>query len=227
MRDTPKHVAIILDGNRRWARKRGLAASQGHYYGLYKGLWPVVLDAPNQGISHLTVWGFSTENWNRSPEEIDYLFKIFQRGITNRINQLNHANIRVKFIGQVDRFPEALQAKMREASERTEDNTGMVFTMALSYGGRAELVAAAKKLAAQGPAAVTEKAFAKALYDPELPDVDLLIRTSGQQRLSGFMPWQLNYAELYFTEKLWPDFRPEDLAEAIKEFTGRQRRFGH
>lgn len=223
----PNHVAIILDGNRRWAKRRGLPAMRGHYYGLYQALWPVVLDAPKQGIRNLTVWGFSTENWNRDPKEIEFLFKLFERGIRNRINQLNHAGIRIQVIGQVERFPERLQEIIAEATERTQDNAAMTFTMALSYGGRSELVAAAKKLSGKKPHQVTEQSFAKALYDPNLPDVDLIIRTSGERRLSGFMPWQGTYAELYFTDTLWPDFRPDDLAAALQDFASRQRRYGH
>lgn len=222
----PNHVAIILDGNRRWAKLRGLPAVKGHYHGAYKALWPTVLAAPDQGIKYLTVWAFSTENWSRKQNELDYLFKLFERGIRNRINELNHAGIRIKTIGQLDRFPKSVQQTITEAAERTAGNTKMTFTLALSYGGRAELVAAAKKLAGKRPSQITEAAFTKALYDPDLPNVDLLIRTSGERRLSGFMPWQLNYAELYFTDKLWPDFRPEDLAAALTEFAGRQRRFG-
>lgn len=222
----PKHVAMILDGNRRWAKLRGLPPMRGHYYGLYKALWPVVLAAPKYEVQYLTAWAFSTETWQRKSEEIEYLFKLFERGIRNKINTLNHANIRIKMIGELDRFPPAVQRAIQEAIERTKDNTGMTFTLALSYGGRHELVAAAKKLAGRNPSDVTEASFAAALYDPELPDVDLLIRTSGERRLSGFMPWQLHYAELYFTDKLWPDFRPDDLAEALKDFAGRQRRFG-
>ena len=224
--DTAKHVAIILDGNRRWAKLRGLPAAKGHWHGLYKALWPVVLDAPNQGVEYLTTWAFSTENWNRKQTELDYLFKLFERGIRNRINELNHAGIRIKTIGQLDRFPAPVRRTIAEAIERTADNRGMTFTLALSYGGRAELIAAARKLVGQKPSEVTEQSFSQALYDPDMPDVDLLIRTSGEQRLSGFMPWQLNYAELYFTDKMWPDFRPEDLAAALKDFAGRQRRFG-
>ena len=220
------HVAIILDGNRRWAKLRGLPAFKGHYYGLYKALWPVVLAAPEQRIKFLTVWGFSTENWNRKAEELDYLFKLFERGIRNRVNQLAQANIRIKTIGETNRFPEKLQRVIAEAIERTAENTGMVFTLALSYGGRHELVSAAKQLADGEASAVNEQSFGAALYDPELPDVDLLIRTSGERRLSGFLPWQAHYAELYFTDKLWPDFRPDDLAEALKDFAGRGRRFG-
>lgn len=222
----PEHVALILDGNRRWAKLRGLPAMKGHYYGLYKALWPVVLSAPEQNIKYLTAWAFSTENWNRKEEEINYLFKLFERGVRNRINELNHAGIRIKTIGQIDRFPRSVQDTIAMAAERTKDNTTMTFTLALSYGGRTELIEAAKKLAGSKPSEITEEAFAKALYDPDLPDVDLLIRTSGEQRLSGFMPWQLNYAELLFSDKMWPDFRPEDLAAAVQEFAGRQRRFG-
>ncbi len=224
--NTPDHVAIILDGNRRWAKLRGLPPIKGHHYGLYRALWPIVLDAPSKGIKYLTMWGFSTENWNREPKEIEYLFKLFERGIRNKINELNHANIRVRSIGQTDRFPKSLQDIIHLAIERTKDNTGMTLTMALSYGGRAELINAAKQLVGQTPAAVTEEVFARSLYDPALPDVDLLIRPGGEKRLSGFMPWQMAYAELYFTDKMWPDFRPEDLAEALRDFAGRQRRFG-
>ncbi|HEY8109074.1 MAG TPA: polyprenyl diphosphate synthase [Patescibacteria group bacterium] len=222
----PQHVALILDGNRRWAKLRGLPAMKGHWHGLYKALWPVVLEAPEQDISHLTAWAFSTENWNRSDKEVEYLFRLFERGIRNRVNELNHKNIRINAVGQIDRFPEKLRSVLREAMERTAGNDGMVFTLALSYGGRAELVAAAQKLAGKKPHEITEESFAQALYDPDLPDVDLIVRTSGEQRLSGFMPWQGTYAELIFSKKQWPDFRPEDLAEALAEFRVRQRRFG-
>ncbi|MSU76098.1 di-trans,poly-cis-decaprenylcistransferase [Patescibacteria group bacterium] len=222
----PNHVAIILDGNRRWAKLRGLSVMRGHYYGLYKALWPVVLDAPNQDINNLTVWGFSTENWKRDPKEIQYLFKLFERGIRNRVNELNHAGIRIKAIGQIERFPKALQKTLNDAIDKTKDNTGMTFTLALSYGGRSEIVSAAKKLAKKKPAEITEASFTKALYDPELPDVDLIIRTSGERRMSGFMPWQGTYAELYFSQKNWPDFRPTDLAAALTDFAARQRRYG-
>ena len=223
----PRHVAIILDGNRRWAKLRNMPAFKGHYYGLYKALWPVVLDAPKQGIEFLTVWGFSTENWNRKAEELDYLFKLFERGVRNRVNRLNQDNIRIKTIGELDRFPDSLQQAVGEATERTAGNTGMTFTLALSYGGRRELVSAAKQLATSTPDAVTEESFGASLYDPELPDIDLIIRTSGERRLSGFMPWQAQYAELYFTDTMWPDFRPKDLAAALADFATRQRRFGH
>lgn len=226
MKKHPKHVALILDGNRRWAKQRGLPALKGHWHGLYKALWPVVLAAPEQGITHLTAWGFSTENWGRSKQEVEYLFRLFERGIRNRINELNHANIRINAIGQIDRFPKKLQDVLREAAERTAGNDGMTFTLALSYGGRAELIAAAKKLVGKKPHEITEKSFGAALYDPDLPDVDLIIRPGGEQRLSGFMPWQGTYAELVFSKKQWPDFRPEDLAAAIQEFQVRQRRFG-
>lgn len=222
----PKHVALILDGNRRWAKLRGLPAMKGHWHGLYKALWPVVLSGPEQGLTHLTVWGFSTENWGRSKQEVEYLFRLFERGIRNRVNELNHQNIRINSVGQIERFPQRLQDALRDAEERTSGNDGMVFTMALSYGGRAELIAAAKKLAGKKPHEITEQSFAEALYDPDLPDVDLIVRTSGEQRLSGFMPWQGTYAELIFSQKQWPDFRPEDLADAVKEFRNRQRRFG-
>lgn len=227
MTKRPKHIAIILDGNRRWAKLRGLATEKGHYHGLYKALWPTVLAAPDQRVKYLTVWGFSTENWNRKPAELEYLFKLFERGIKNRITQLAHAGIRLNVIGEVERFPAPLQSVLSQAIERTAAGRRMTLTLALSYGGRREIVDAAKKLVGKKPAEITEESFAQALYDPALPDVDLLIRTSGEQRLSGFMPWQLNYAELYFTEKMWPDFGPDDLAAAIKDFRGRQRRFGN
>lgn len=227
MKKLPTHVAIILDGNRRWAKQRGLPAKKGHYYGIYKALWPLVLDAPAQGIKYLTVWGFSTENWNRNADELEYLFKLFERGIRNRINKLNHAGIRIRAIGQLDRFPESLQQALTDAIARTKNNTKMTFTMALSYGGRQEIVDAAQKLVDRKADKITPELVTSALYDPDLPDIDLLIRTSGEKRLSGFMPWQLTYAELYFTDKMWPDFSSADLAEALKDFSGRQRRFGH
>ncbi len=223
----PAHVAIILDGNRRWARLRGLPASVGHYHGLYKSLWPTVLEANRLGIGHMTLFGFSTENWSRRQTEVDYLFKLFETGIRRKLTTLQSANVRFRAIGQLERFPEPLRRIIAKAVEATAGNTGLTLTFALSYGGRQEILQAAQKLADRRVAEVTEELFSASLYDADLPDVDLLIRTSGEQRLSGFLPWQAAYAELYFTETPWPDFRPADLTAALRDFAGRKRRFGN
>jgi len=223
----PTHVAIILDGNRRWAKLRGLPASIGHYHGLYKSLWPTVLEANRRGIGHMTLFGFSTENWSRRQSEVDYLFKLFETGIRNKLSTLKDTNVRFNAIGQRERFRGPQQRICSKAVEETAHNTGLTLTFALSYGGRQEILQAAQKLADKRVSEVTEELFSASLYDAELPDVDLLIRTSGEKRLSGFLPWQAAYAELYFTETLWPDFGPADLAAALADFAGRKRRFGH
>lgn len=225
--ELPAHVAIILDGNRRWASLRGLPDSIGHYHGLYKALWPTVLEANRHGIEHMTLFGFSTENWNRRQAEVDYLFKLFETGMRRKLSMLQSSNIRFKAIGQLERFPDGMQRMISQAVEQTAANTGLTLTFALSYGGRQEILQAAQKLADQRVGEVTEELFSESLYDADLPDVDLLIRTSGEKRLSGFLPWQAAYAELYFTDTLWPDFGPADLAAALADFAGRKRRFGH
>ena len=221
----PRHVAIILDGNRRWAKRRGLPAQAGHYRGLYYALMPTIEEAIKQGVEYLTVFAFSTENWNRKQREVNALMKLFEKSAEQKFEELLKANIRLKVIGQLDRFPDRLQELLRGIIDRSENNTGLTLTLALSYGGRQEVVSAAEKLR-HSKGKIDEEAFANALYEPTLPDVDLLIRTSGEQRLSGFLLWQAAYAEIYFTDTLWPDFGPKDLARAIKDFMGRQRRFG-
>lgn len=222
----PRHVAIILDGNRRWAAKRGLPATAGHYRGHYETLWPIVEEAHQQGVSHLTLFAFSQENWNRRPAEVDYLLRLFQRAISRRLGVINENNIRLRAIGELERFPQKIQTMLADAIELTKDNTGLTLTVALSYGGRRELVRAAKLLQEKPTEVITEASFAASLYDGELPDVDLLIRTSGEKRISGFLLWQIAYAELYFTETLWPDFSRAEFVKALQEFAGRERRYG-
>lgn len=223
--NVPRHVAIILDGNRRWAKLRGVPSSVGHYQGLYKTLWPVVEEAQRQGVSYLTVFGFSSENWRRKEDEVSYLLQLFEQGMRRRIHILKKANVRLRVIGELERFPETLQTLVARAVDETKENSGLTLTLALSYGGRQEIVQAAEKLRHE-PGNLTEKLFATRLYDSEMPDVDLLIRTSGEKRLSGFLLWQIAYAELYFTEVMWPDFSPKHFIQALTEFAGRRRRFG-
>lgn len=223
--NVPGHVAIILDGNRRWAKLRGVPSSVGHYQGLYKTLWPVVEEAQRQGVSYLTVFGFSSENWQRKEQEIAYLLQLFEQGMRRRIHILKKANVRLRVIGELARFPQSLQDIVRRAVKETSTNTGLTLTLALSYGGRQEIVRAAERLR-NDSRNVTEQLFATQLYDAEMPDVDLLIRTSGEKRLSGFLLWQIAYAELYFTEVMWPDFSPKHFIQALSEFAGRRRRFG-
>lgn len=223
---TPQHVAIILDGNRRWALRRGLPAYAGHYRGHYQTLWPIVEEAGQQGVRYLTLFAFSRENWTRQKTEVDYLLRLFERSIKRRISEIAEAGIRLRTIGEIERFPAKIQKMLADAIALTAPNTGLTLTIALSYGGRQEMVRAASLLTGQPASAVTEASFAANLYDAELPDVDLLIRTSGEKRLSGFLLWQIAYAELYFTETLWPDFSRAEFVLALKDFALRQRRYG-
>ena len=220
-------VAIIMDGNGRWAKRRGLPVAAGHRAGT-KALRRTVEAAIDLGVESLTVYAFSTENWSRPPEEVDALMDIFAETIERELPDLAEQGVRTRFIGRRDRAPQELQERMDDLERETADRDRLQLWIAFDYGGRAELVEAARGLIEAGVAAadVDEDALAAQLYAPELPDPDLLIRTSGELRLSNFLLWQLAYAELVFVDTLWPDFGEDDLREALDAYAGRRRRFG-
>jgi len=220
-------VAIILDGNGRWAMSRGLPVAEGHREGT-QALRRTVEAAIELEIGSLVVYGFSTENWTRPPDEVDSLMEIFSETIDRELPDLAKQGVRVRFLGRRDRAPKELQDKMADLEAKTGANDRLDLWIAFDYGGRAELADAAKRLVQAGvrPDEIDEDTFARALYEPELPDPDLLIRTAGDQRVSNFLLWQLAYAELVFVEKPWPDFGEEDLRAALAEYANRERRFG-
>jgi undecaprenyl diphosphate synthase len=220
-------VAIIMDGNGRWARRRGLPPAAGHRAGT-RALRRTVEAAIDLGIRDLVVYAFSTENWSRPPDEVEALMEIFGETIERELPDLAEQGVRVRFIGRRDRAPAALRARMEAMEDRTELNSRLGLWIAFDYGGRAELVEAARRIAESGldPREIDENVLAANLYAPELPDPDLLIRTSGELRVSNFLLWQLAYAELVFVDRLWPDFDSRDLRQALVEYAQRRRRFG-
>jgi undecaprenyl diphosphate synthase len=222
-----RRVAIIMDGNGRWASGHGLPVSEGHRAGT-RAVRRTVEAAIDLGIESLTVYAFSTENWARPADEVGALMEIFGETIERELPDLCKQGVRVRFIGRRDRVPEGLRLRMGELESETADNTRLDLWVALNYGGRAEIVDAARRIVEDGlpPDEVDEQALASRLYAPELPDPDLLIRTSGEVRTSNFLLWQLAYAELVFVDTLWPDFGAEDLRSALDEYARRGRRFG-
>jgi undecaprenyl diphosphate synthase len=222
-----RNVAIILDGNARWARQRGLSIADGHRAGT-KALRRTVEAAIDLGVESLTVYAFSTENWNRPPDEVEALMEIFEETIERELPDLCKQGVRTRFIGRRDRAPDELREKMEALENETAANTRLDLWIAFDYGGRAELVDAARRLVQEGvpPDQVNEDAIALRLYAPGLPDPDLLIRTSGELRISNFLLWQLAYAELVFVDTLWPDFGDDDLRGALDAYARRRRRFG-
>ncbi len=228
----PAHVAIVMDGNGRWAKLRGLPRTEGHGAG-EEALWDTVKGAVEVGVKWLTVYAFSTENWSRPPSEVRYLMN-FNRGLLQRRRDELHAmNVRIRFIGRRDwRVPRSVLKEIRIAEELTAANTGMTFTIAFNYGGRIEIVDAVRQIAAEAaegrlkPEKIDANAIAARLYSPDAPDPDLLIRTSGEMRISNFLLWEVAYSELWFTPVFWPDFTREHLFEAIRDYQKRDRRFG-
>jgi undecaprenyl diphosphate synthase len=225
--DVARSVAIIMDGNGRWADRRGLPVADGHRAGT-KALRRTVEAAIDLGIESLTVYAFSTENWTRPSDEVDSLMEIFHETIDRELPDLCKQGVRTHFIGRRDRAPEALRRRMAELEEETAENSRLELWIAFDYGGRAELVEAARRLVQEGlsPDEVDEDAITLRLYAPGLPDPDLLIRTSGELRISNFLLWQLAYAELVFVDTLWPDFGDDDLRAALEAYARRRRRFG-
>jgi len=225
--DVARSVAIIMDGNGRWARRRRLPVAAGHREGT-RALRRTVEAAIDLGVESLCVYAFSTENWSRPEEEISDLMEIFVETIERELPDLARQGVRVRFIGRRDRATDALRAKMDELEAETAANARLALWIAFDYGGRAEIVGAARRLVEEGVPAgeVDEEALRSRLYAPEMAEPDLLIRTSGEQRISNFLLWQLAYTELIFCDTLWPDFGERDLREALSQYAGRRRRFG-
>jgi undecaprenyl diphosphate synthase len=224
----PTHVAAVMDGNGRWAQKRGLPRTEGHAAG-EEALFDAVDGALDLGIKWLTVYAFSTENWRRPADEVRYLIGFNESILVRRRDELNDRGVRITFAGRRDwRVPKRLTRQMDEAAELTAGNRKMTLTIAFNYGGRAEIVDAVKRLVQDRVPAdkIDEKAIRSRMYVPGMPDPDLVIRTSGEFRISNFLLWELAYSELVFTDVLWPDFRREHLFEAVREFQRRDRRFG-
>jgi undecaprenyl diphosphate synthase len=222
--EVARAVAIIMDGNGRWAAGRGVTVAEGHRAGS-RALRPVVETAIDAGVESLAVYAFSTENWARSADEVSALMEIFGETIDRELLDLAEQGVRTQFVGRRDRAPDWLQAKMRELEEATAGETRLSLWIAFDYGGRAELVEAARRIAESGED-VDEETFARHLYAPEMPDPDLVIRTSGELRVSNFLLWQSAYAEFVFIDTLWPDFGPVEFRAAIEDYASRRRRFG-
>jgi len=228
----PRHIAIIMDGNSRWARLHGVSRAAGHEAGA-KSVRAVIEACRELGkVEALTLYAFSTENWRRSKTEISTLFRLLSKYIALELEEIHQQDIRIRAIGRLDALPSKARQDLEYAMERTAANKSMTVLVALNYGARAEIVDASRKIAEEvqagrlTPQQIDENVFSQYLYEPRFPDVDLLIRTSGEMRISNFMLWQLSYAEIYVTPTLWPNFRKEHLYEAIAEFQSRQRRFG-
>jgi len=230
-KNLPNHVVIIPDGNRRWAKKHGLAPIEGHRKGLEAAM-KVVRESRNLGVKILTLWGFSTENWSRPKEEVDALMGLLVQAISDETDELKKSNVRLQVIGDVKSLPLNVQEKLAWSIDKLSASTGLTLVLALSYSSKWEIVEAVKRIAEQvklgklEPSDIDYDLMNCYLNTSEMPDPELLIRTSGECRISNFLLWQIAYAELYFTPKLWPDFRKEDLFEAIYDFQNRERRFG-
>jgi undecaprenyl diphosphate synthase len=225
----PRHIAIIMDGNGRWAKKRQLPRIAGHRAGI-RAVRQGVEGCARLGVPYLTLYAFSVENWKRPEAEVSMLMSLLREYLKKEIPEMNEQNIRLGVIGRIHELPKAVQDDLKMAVSATERNTGLRLTLALNYGGRAELVDAIRSLTHHpldnGELAIDEKMVSQHLYTRDLPDPDLLIRTSGEMRLSNFLLWQLAYAEIWVTETLWPDFTQEDLFQAVLDFQKRERRFG-
>jgi len=223
----PRHVAIIMDGNGRWAKKRGLPRLVGHNAG-GDNIRPVVKVFADHGVKYLTLYMFSTENWNRPRIEVAGLLSLLARKIDKETQAFHRENIRLVHLGRLDRLSQKLRDKVLGAVELTKNNTGLTLCLAFDYGGRDEIVQAARRIATAGIADdnIDESEFVRHLYNPEIPDPDLVIRTGGESRLSNFLLWETAYSELYFTAVLWPDFGRKEIEEALSEYKRRQRRFG-
>lgn len=227
----PRHIAIIMDGNRRWAKAKGKPASFGHKEGA-KTLEKIVRHANKIGLEYITVYAFSTENWKRTEEEVKSLMFLFQSYLNDYAKRADSENIKVQFLGDRTALSDAMQKSMKDCTERTKNNTGVTFNIALNYGGRDEIIRAIQNISAKVKTGslniedIDEDIVSQNLYTRDMPDPDLLIRTSGEQRLSNFLPWQLVYSEFLFVDKKWPDFSEQDLEDAIEVYQKRTRKFG-
>ena len=227
----PGHVAVIMDGNGRWASQRGLPRIAGHRAGV-KSVQEVIKGAKESGVKVLTLYTFSTENWKRPKYEVEALFKLLENYIDAQADNLTKNNIRLYVIGRLEGLPDSVRNKLKVIMEKTKDNTALTLNLALNYGARTEIVDAVRAIVSDcaskriRPEEIDEESFSNYLYTKNLPDPDLMIRTSGEMRLSNFLLWQLSYSELYISKKLWPDFKRRDFLKAIKEYQSRQRRYG-
>ncbi len=227
----PKHISIIMDGNGRWAKQKGLLRAFGHEEGT-KAVRDVVEGCAEIGVENLTLYAFSTENWSRPKREVDTLMRLLVSSLKKEIKTLSKNNIKLNAIGNIDSLPKKAQKELKEVIDKTAANTHMTLTLALSYGSREEIIHMVRDISEKvknnelSSQAIDESIINEHLYTQNLPDVDMMIRTSGEQRISNFLLWQMAYAELYFTDVLWPDFRKENLFEAIYEYQKRERRFG-
>lgn len=234
----PKHIAFIMDGNRRWAKEHGLGEFEGHRQGENR-IKPLIDRAIELGVSYLTFWAFSTENWNRSAREVKFLIQLFRQALEDRVDRIHKSQVKLNIIGDISRFPPDIQKKIRNWMDKTRNNKKITVNMALSYGGRDEIVRAINKLTNQQINKstnyeelqkqfnnITIQQFSNYLDTSGQSDPDLLIRTGGEMRLSGFLLWQLEYTELYFTQTLWPDFTTAQFNKALVEYNRRHRRFG-
>ena len=227
----PEHIAIIMDGNRRWAREKGVETKEGHKAGA-DNLEKIAKDCNELGVKYLTVYAFSTENWKRSKEEVSALMILLRNYLKKFSKNANKEGIRIKILGDISVLDDGLRKSINDAVERTKNGTGLTLNIAFNYGGRAELVYAMKKIAQKVEnneikvEDINEDLISKNIYTENQPDPDLLIRPGGELRISNFLPWQLVYSEFYFTDKFWPDFSKDDLLDAIKTFNKRNRKFG-
>ncbi|OGC11918.1 di-trans,poly-cis-decaprenylcistransferase [candidate division WOR-1 bacterium RIFOXYA12_FULL_52_29] len=228
-KNIPEHVAIIMDGNGRWAKKRGLPRAAGHREGA-KSLREVLKASREMGVKYLTVYAFSTENWGRPKEEIDFLMKLLSLTIDREVAELVKNGVRLRFLGRLDRFSDELRKKMKQAMDKTANGAGNTLNIMVNYGGRAEIVDAVNELIAErgknGADEITEQDIQARLYTRDIPDPDLLIRTASEMRISNFLLWQVAYSEIYVTDVCWPDFRGEQFREAIAAYQQRERRYG-
>ena len=231
MTDTLKHIAVIMDGNGRWAKNKGLPRSAGHKKGA-ETLETIAKAAADMGIKYLTVYAFSTENWKRDKAEVDYLMGLLRQYLKSEFKEIQERGARIRFIGERQMLDADIVAQMEKIEKDTEANDKLTFCVALSYGSRAEILSAVKKAAKQIASGkikaedLTEEMFSNLLYTEEMPDPDLVIRTSGEQRISNYLLWQSAYSELFFTKTLWPDFSAAELKEIIADFNTRERRYG-
>ncbi|HNQ16869.1 MAG TPA: polyprenyl diphosphate synthase [Candidatus Woesebacteria bacterium] len=223
-----QHVAIIMDGNRRWAKQKGLSPTDGHREAAVKTIEPLIQECVDQKIPYVTFWAFSTENWKRDKEELSAIFNVFRFALKNLAIKFIKEGVKLNILGEVNRFPDDIAKQCLDFVNKTRKNSKITVTFALNYGGRAEIIKAVKKIVEQGLDSdeITEELFTSNLNTSEIPDPDLIIRTGGEQRLSGFMPWQSIYSELIFTPTLFPDFSVEQFRLALEEFRQRERRFG-
>jgi undecaprenyl diphosphate synthase len=221
----PRHLAIIMDGNGRWAKARGLPRVAGHHEGIHS-VRDIVEACGEWGVEVLTLYTFSSENWRRPRTEVAALMRLLLNTIAREVERLHANNVRVRTLGFLEDLPEGPRQGMLQAIERTRDNSGLILNLALSYGSRQEIVHAVNRLIAEGHREVGEEHISRALFTGDLPDPDLLIRTGGEYRLSNFLLWQMAYTEFYISEKLWPEFRRDELRRAFEVYAGRERRFG-